>query len=169
MNDSWVVLEITSKGEEEARSGLLKQKIVQEGSFKAEDVYIPIIRHGVKPLWLMEGYIFIKSGYGARDYYDLKSTHLIKDIVSEFDPRSGLVSKGVITDRQLKEMLKKADELGGNFQVGDEVTILEGDLIGLEGEVLDQWHEAGLRKYAILVQFRSVEIIIKKDGLSIEG
>lgn len=169
MKDSWVVLEITSKGEEEAKSGLLKQKIVQEGPFKAEDVYIPIIRHGIKPLWLMEGYIFIKSGYGARDYYNLKSTHLISNILSEFDPRSGLISKGVITDQQLKDMLKKADELGGNFQIGDKVTILEGDLHGLEGEVLDQWHEGGLRKYAILVKYRSVEIVIKKDGLSIEG
>jgi transcription antitermination factor NusG len=169
MKDSWVVLEITSRGEEEARKGDLKRLLAKEGSFKPEDIYVPIIRHGIKPLWLMEGYIFIKSGYGARDYYQLKRTMLVSNIVSQIDPTTGLISKGVITDDQLKEMIKRADELGGNFQIGDEVVILEGDFLGLSGEVVDQWLKEGIRQYAVLLKFRSVEIITRKDGLSLEG
>ena len=106
MKDSWVVLEITSRGEEEAKKGDLKRLLAKEGPFKLEDIYIPIIRYGIKPLWLMEGYIFIRSGFSARDYYQLKRTHLVSNIVSQIDPSTGLISKGVITDRQLKEMLK---------------------------------------------------------------
>jgi transcription antitermination factor NusG len=166
---SWVVIEITSKGEEEARQGTLKKLLISFSKFKEEDIYVPIIRYGKKPLWLMEGYIFIRSGFGASDYYDLKRSGLVKDIISKIDSQTGLISKGVVSDKELRSMIQRADELGGNFEVGQQVKILSGSFQNMEGEVVSKWHNGEVRMYAILLSFRSVEIITTVDCLSLEG
>ena len=61
---SWVVLELSSRGEEEAVQDTLKVRILSATSFNEDDIYIPLMRQKYHdPIWLMEGYIFIKSGY----------------------------------------------------------------------------------------------------------
>ena len=166
---SWVVLEITSKGEKEARQGTLIPKLLEDSPFKKEDIFVPLIRGGARPLWLMEGYVFIKSGYSTDSYYNLKRTYLIRTVLSQVDPKTGLISTGVISDRELKEMIKKADELGGHHEVGSVVSIVEGPFQGFEGEVVDSWKEDNIRQYSILIKMRSVEILTKVSCLSLEG
>ena len=57
---SWVVLELSTKGEEEALKGTLKDKIISKTAFNSDDIYIPLmVQRYLQPIWLMEGYIFI--------------------------------------------------------------------------------------------------------------
>ena len=121
------------------------------------------------PIWLMEGYIFIKSGYGAAEYYTLKQDGVVWNIISQFDPYSGMISKGVISDAELKGMIKKVDNLGGSFKVDDMVRIKAGPFKGFEGLVSLTWREDNIRMYSILLTFRSVEILYTADCLSVEG
>lgn len=167
---SWVVLELSSKGEDEAINGTLKSRIVYETSFTEDDIYIPIIKQSYQePIWLMEGYIFIKCGYGASDYYRLKQVGLVFNIISQIDENSKMISKGVISDKQLKHMIKRADNLGGSFKCGDRVRIKAGPFKGFDGEVLLTWRNEEIRMYSIRLNFRSVEILYTIDCLSVEG
>lgn len=168
-SESWVILEITSRGEEAVEQGTLKSSLLEKSPFKEGDIFIPIVKHGGKPVWMMEGYIFIKSGYSASDYFDLKRTYLIRNVVSQIDETTGLISKGVISTRDLNSMLKRADDLGAKFESGDKVVIKEGDFKGFEATVLDLFEKDSLRMYSLLINMRSVEIIISADCLSVEG
>ena len=166
--DSWVILEISGKGEEAAEQGILEDVLVEKSSFKRTDIFVPIIQHGGKLVWMMEGYIFIKSGYSASYYFDLKRSGLIRGVVSQIDPNTGLISKGVISNRDLNQMLKKADSLGAKFHVGDSVKIKEGEFVGFVATVLDLFEKDNLRMYTLLIDMRSVEIITSTDCLSLE-
>ena len=166
---SWVVLELSSKGEEEALKGSLKERIVSDTAFVSDDIYIPLmIRKDCEPIWLMEGYIFIKSGYGNSEYYQLKHKHLVKNIVSTYH-QSGMFSLGVISDKELKRMIKQVDNLGGSFKQGDEIRIKKGAFSGFEGPVVMTWYQDDIRMYSVHLKFRSVELLLTVDGLSVEG
>lgn len=167
---SWVVLELSSKGEEEALKGTLKKRVTSSTSFKEDDIYIPLmVQTYHEPIWLMEGYIFIKSGYGADEYYSLKREGLVRVIISKLDTRTGLMSIGVIPDAELKRMVKQVDNLGGSFKKGDFVRIKSGPFKNFEGEVISTWRDGDVRMYCVYLSFRSVEIIHTIDCLSIEG
>jgi transcription antitermination factor NusG len=167
---SWVVLELSSKGEDEAMRGLLKKQVLNSTSFTEDDIYIPLmVQRYSEPIWLLEGYIFIKSGYSANEYYILKRKGLVREIISQMDMKSGLMSIGVIPDSELKRMVKKIDSLGGSFKEGDFVRIKAGPFKGFEGEVISTWLDNDVRMFSIHLDFRSVEIIHTIDCLSIEG
>lgn len=168
-SESWVILEITNRGEEAVEQGTLKSTLLDKSPFKEGDIFIPVVKHGGKPVWMMEGYIFIKSGYSASDYFDLKRTYLIRSVVSQIDESTGLISKGVISTRDLNSMIKRADDLGAKFEPGDKVSIKEGDFKGFEATILDLFEKDRLRMYSLLIDMRSVEIIISADCLSVEG
>lgn len=166
----WVVLELSSKGEEEALLGSLKKKIISCTIFSDSDIYIPIIRQSYgNPIWLMEGYIFIKCGYSASEYYSLKRKSLVRNIISQYDQRSGMISIGVIPNHELKKMLKKVDNLGGSFKPKDLVRIKDGPFIGFEGEVTSTWIVDGVRMFSIFLTFRSVELLLSVSCLAVEG
>lgn len=167
---TWVILEITPKGEEEARCGRLRRLISNRSNIAESDIYIPLIRAGRDPVFLMEGYIFIKSGYPASEYVSLKRTPWISNLLAKIDQSTGMISSGTVKDSQLKQMLKRADDLGGKFKAGDEVEIKGGEMKGFNGVIMDSWvNEEGLRHYGVLVELRSVEIIVSVDCLSVEG
>ncbi len=167
---SWVILELSSRGEEEAVRGTLKKCVTEHTKFEDSDIYIPILRQSYsEPIWLMEGYMFIKCGFPSNDYYELKRKYLVKNIISEIDERSGMISIGVITDSEFKKMIDQVDKLGGSFKPKDMVRIKSGAFEGFEGEVVETWIVDGLRRYSIHLMFRSVEILLTVDGLSVEG
>ena len=133
-----MVVEITSRGEEDAKLGTLTRILERAGNFDASDIYIPIMNVGSKnPTFLMEGYIFIKSGYPANNYYRLKNLPQIEQILTEFDDRSVMIGRGVISDEDLKNMIKKTTKMGGTYRVGDKVQIKSGELSGFDAEILD--------------------------------
>jgi hypothetical protein len=166
----WVVLELSTKGEEEALKGTLKKRIIADTSFTDCDIYIPLMRQAYgDPIWLMEGYIFIKCGYGASEYYNLKQGPVIRSIISKYDTQSGMISIGVIPDSELKRMIKRVDSLGGSFKPEDIVRIKSGPFVGFEGEILTTWIAEGMRMYSIHLIFRSVDVLLSVDCLSVEG
>lgn len=167
---AWVTIEITPRGEEEARAGRLRSLLAGRSSIDEEDIYVPIIRSGKDPIFLLEGYIFIRTGYPTSEYVHLKRTPWVSGLLAKIDPRTGLISSGVVKDKDLKAMIKRADNMGGKFQIGDEVEIKSGDMKGFSAKVMDWWmSEDGLRNYTLLIEMRSVEVILSVDCLSIEG
>jgi transcription antitermination factor NusG len=167
---SWVILELSPKGEEEALKGKLKSRITSCYIFEESDIYIPLLRQTYsEPIWLMEGYIFIKCGYPSNDYYQLKRDNLVKNIISEIDERSGMISIGVVSDSDFKKMINQVDKLGGSFKTQDQVRIKAGCFRGFEGEIMDTWLCDGLRMYSVHLTFRSVDILLTVDGISVEG
>lgn len=135
--NTWVILELTEKGEDEARHGNLLNLICRGNRFKPTDVFIPIIKTGECSTNLLEGYIFIKNCYPFNNYYSLTRTQYVYRIVSEYEERSGLTGSGVITDSDLKAMVKTASDKGGKFKVGSKVIIKDGDFTGMECEIID--------------------------------
>ena len=81
---TWVVMQTSPKGEEEAKLGLLAQRLKDLAEVSLEDIYIPILRGGSsKATFLIEGYIFVKSGYPSAKYYDLARSVYIDSMISQ--------------------------------------------------------------------------------------
>ena len=53
-SESWVILEITSRGEEAVKAMYVKSSLAEKSPFKEGDIFIPIVKHGGKPVWMME-------------------------------------------------------------------------------------------------------------------
>tara|TARA_B100000674_G_C37061802_1_gene567595 strand:- start:153 stop:434 length:282 start_codon:yes stop_codon:yes gene_type:complete len=88
-------------------------------------------------------------------------------MISEFDPCTQMISKGVISDPDLKKMIAKANSMGGVYQIGSRIKILEGDFKGLSGEIIDVLYSSENTYYCVYVQMRSVEFILKLDAFSL--
>jgi transcription antitermination factor NusG len=169
---TWVVLMTTYRGEEEAKAGSLSLVISRETGVKIDDVYVPVLRSGTtRPLFLIEGYIFVRSGYPASKYLDMVRTPYIESLVSQYDKKTGLISQGTISDKELKKMISKATELGGKYSVGDRIEICAGEFKGCEGEIIDTFtlkkEMEEIEMYSVLLVFRSVELILTLDVFSI--
>ena len=168
---SWVVMQTSPKGEEEAKLGLLAKRLSSLSSISSQDIYVPILRGGsTKATFLIEGYIFVKSGYPSTSYWDLARSLYIEKMISQYDSVSDMISQGTISDKNLKEMISEAYKLGGSYKVGDKVEITEGDFKGCSGVVQTIIKEnEGLNGgfYTILLSLRSAEVIVTVDVFSI--
>lgn len=134
---SWVVLEMTGRGEEEARNGNLVEIVSRVGKISRDDIYIPVIKTGEVVTFLIEGYIFIKSGYPSNSYYRLFDSMYIDNSFVSIDEETGLFFHSVISDSELKEMVNKAMCKGAVLSVGGRGRIKSGDFKGFDGEILD--------------------------------
>jgi len=133
----WVVLEMTSRGEEEAKNGYLVDIVSRIGKISKDDIYIPVIKTGGVVTFLIEGYIFIKSGYPSNSYYRLFESSYIDNSFVSIDPGTGLFFHSVISDIELKEMVNKAMCKGAVLSIGGKGKIKSGDFKGFEGEIQD--------------------------------
>lgn len=170
---SWVVMETTSKGDEEARNGGLKKRLEREANIPPEDIYIPVLNSGTsKPIILIEGYIFVRSGHPSSSYFDVARTIYINKMIAQFDLNSQLISQSTISDKELKSMVSAAYKKGGRYSVGSRVRVCLGEFRGCEGTIVDivsEQHEQGLVRdfYLVCVEMRSAEVIIKMDSFSV--
>jgi hypothetical protein len=135
--EKWVVLEMTSRGEEEAKGGGLVDIVCRIGKIEKNDIYIPVIKTGGVVTFLIEGYIFIKSGYPSSSYYRLLDSSYIDNSFVSVDEKTGLFFHTVISDEELKEMVNKAMCRGAVLEVGGKGRIKNGDFKGFEGEIMD--------------------------------
>lgn len=133
----WVVLEMTGRGEEEAKNGTLIDIVSRISKIEKEDIYIPVVKTGGVVTFLIEGYIFIKSGYPNSNYYRLFESMYIDNSFVSFDVGSGLFFHNVISDIELKNMVNKAMCKGAVLSIGGRGRIKNGDFKGFEGEILD--------------------------------
>lgn len=184
----WAVIELSPKGEELAKQGVLSQSLAREGGFKRKDVFVPVFKIGRgAPVVLMEGYAFIKMGYDPSKYWGLRQSGLVGQVLSGLNPDLNMISLKTVSDKDLKEMISRVDNLGGKYKEGDSVRITNGHFQGLEGEVVlilepeskedlsDYFVETGtfrsdgLSRYVVVITLRSAEIIVSLDCFSIEG
>lgn len=168
---TWVVMQTSPRGEEEAKLGLLAQRLKDLSDISLDDIYVPILRGGSsKATFLIEGYIFVKSGYPSTKYYELARSAYIECMISQYDSRSDMISQGTVSEYDLRNMISEAYSRGGSYQVGDHVDVIEGDFKGCSGEVLDileRESELGGGKYSILITLRSAEVILSLDSFSV--
>ena len=183
---SWVILELSSRGEEEARSGRLTSILKDISGFSSSDIYVPVVIIGTgEPLVLLEGYCFIRTGYPSDKYWDLAYGEFVRSVISDVDPSTKMISKGTITDQELRSMLKQTDQLGGRYEVGTNVKIKQGYFKGLEGLIIDliaPYKEGSasleegfvveketLTQYVIEIKLRSADVLVSLDCFSFEG
>jgi transcription antitermination factor NusG len=166
---NWAVLVLSLKGEEQAKQTNLAKVLSNHSGILAEDIYVPLIKSNGEVVFLLEGYVFVKTGYPSSYYFDLVRTAHIDFMCSEFNQETGLFSKGVITDFELKKMVAKANSLGGTYKVGSEVKVKDGHFKGLEGEVVEVFEKEGVTYYCLFIKLRSVEMILKLNSFSICG
>lgn len=170
-NISWVVMQTSPKGEEEAKLGVLAKRLCRLSNINVQDIYVPILRGGSsKATFLIEGYIFVKSGYSSTSYWDLARSMYIEKMISGYDNTSDMISISTISDKHLKEMINEAYKLGGSYKIGDMVEITEGDFKGCAGVVQTVIQEDdGLEGnfYTVLLNLRSAEVIITVDVFSL--
>jgi len=168
---TWVVMQTSPRGEEEARLGTLAKRLNRISGIDIENIYVPVLRSGsTKATFLIEGYIFIKSGYPSARYYEMARSPFIEKMISQYDKRSDMISQGTVLDRDLKNMVAEAYKLGGNYKEGDKVTISEGDFKGCDGVVQTVIKGEGAFDegfYAVLLSLRSAEVIVVVDIFSV--
>ena len=168
---TWVVMTTTLKGEDEAKAGCVAKILSSLSGIEIEDIYVPVLRGGsTKATFLVEGYIFVKSGYPTTRYYDISRSMYIDTMISRYDRKSDMISQGTIRDSELKSMVKEAYNLGGGYKEGDFVEITDGDFKGCEGEIVTIISEDdGLNGcfYTILLKLRSAEVIVTVDVFSV--
>jgi hypothetical protein len=184
----WAVIELSPKGEELAKQGILSQSLSKTGGFKRKDVFVPVFKIGRgAPVVLMEGYAFIKMGYDTSKYWDLKQSGFVNSVLSGINSDHNMISLKTVSDKDLKEMISRVDNLGGKYKEGDSVRITNGHFQGLEGEVVlvlepsskedlseyfvetGTFRSEGLSRYVVVITIRSAEIIVSLDCFSIEG
>ena len=168
---TWVVMTTTLKGEEEAKAGSLAKILNNLSGIDIEDIYVPVLRGGsTKATFLIEGYIFIKSGYPTSKYYDISRSIFIETMISRYDRASDMISQGTISDYELKSMVKEAYNRGGRYKEGDFIEITDGDFKGCEGEIVTIISEdEGLKGcfYTVMLKLRSAEVIVTVDVFSV--
>lgn len=163
----WAVLVLSLKGEEQARVQDLAKILSNNSGIKPEDIYVPVIKNNGDVVFLLEGYVFVKTGYPSSSYFDLARTPYIEFLMSEFNQETGLFSKGVVSDSELKKMINKANSLGGTYKVGTQVKVKDGHFKGLEGEIVDSFQKDHVAYYCVFIKLRSVEIVLKLNSFSI--
>lgn len=184
----WVVVELSPKGEDFAKQGILSSALSESGGFKRKDVFVPVFKIGKgAPVVLMEGYAFVRAGYDPYKYWSLRESGFISQVLSALDHNHNMISMKTVSDQDLKEMVSKIDTLGGKYKEGDKVRITQGHFQGLEGEIAivleptskedmseyfvetGTFRSEGLSRYVIVITLRSAEVIVSLDCFSIEG
>lgn len=133
---TWVVMQTSPKGEEEARLGTLAKRLSNLTGISSEDIYVPILRAGSsKATFLIEGYIFLKSGYPSAKYYEVARSPYIEQMISQYDKRSDMISQGTVKDADLRKMVTKAYELGGTIRKAIRWWLSRGTLRGVMGKL----------------------------------
>lgn len=178
--ETWVILEITPRGELEAKQGTLSLRLSEEVGIPIEDIYVPTVSIGGEINLILEGYIFIRSGYSTHTYLELVSTPYVESLISQLDPETNLISQGVLADEDLQDMIGKANQLGVSYEVGSRVRIKSGHFTSLTGVVVDVIQgempiikrkkiKEGSAYYSVLIELRSAEVVVLLDSYSIES
>lgn len=160
---SWVVLELSKKGEDLIEAGRLEKRIRRDLDLPdSQEVFIPALRYtrGNKShtVHLMEGYAFVAAGLNEAAYFKLERRAYVNQVMSEGDPASGLRHLVVIPNREVLRLKKKLrSEMAANIRVGDQVQITEGVYSCLEGMVTEVDGE-----YAeVFISLRSIQIVAR--------
>lgn len=157
---NWVVLTLTRLGEVRAEEGNLP-RLLREALSLSDNypVYIPLVTY-VKQgqrvtVHLMEGYAFVAAGPEDTRFYELEGDNpYVQKVLSTKVGSVRILS--VIPDKTIREMESKLREhVVSDITVGMTITITEGPLAPLQGEVLDIVDQTA----ALSIRLRSLDII----------
>jgi transcription antitermination factor NusG len=160
---NWVVLELTSQGEDEdpeiLRSALLR-------SFKGADLFIPasisIVGDSRVVHKLIDNYVFIRKELPDSSYFKVEGSKYISTVLSTntVGVRNGGTRKTLtIRDADISKMRRQIEvETEQGIEVGDDVEVMSGAYKGIRGRVIEEIPEnASVQVYILL---RSKEAIV---------
>lgn len=159
---TWVVLEVTSLGEQKIDDGSLDSALRRDLDVdESFPVFIPAV-HTMRlgrqvTIHLMEGYVFVASGLDDYRYIALERKPYINKVLTVRQP-GGLRQLQVLPDRKIQELQQSMrDTLSQDVREGSRAVVTGGNYNNLTGEVLRI-----VGDWAVLhFSFRSADVIAK--------
>lgn len=158
---TWVVIELSPKGEEKVEDGSIVQQVRRDLRNEALDVFVPAVTYlkGRQPstIYLIEGYVFVSSEMPETDYFALEQKPYVAQVMSTHTGRYGLRTLSVVTDAKIQDLRNQLQELlAQELSTGSWVRILEGRYKNLVGKVRDVEDDLAI----IQIALRSLAILV---------
>lgn len=156
---TWMVLELTSRGDQAAEEGDLESLLRKQASLDhAHPVFIPVatfFHQGSRTVFTaMEGYAFVASGVDYNTQTKLGNNPYVKRILSRGRGVRRVVE--TVPDSKVQEIRQELARLIGiEIHEGARVRISDGPLRGITGKVLELTDADA----AVLIEMRSIRTI----------
>lgn len=156
---TWVVLELSHHGERAAEEGILAEILRDHADLDHDHpVFVPYLTytHQGKTtlLSVMEGYVFLASGFDDQSRSDLsRSPYITKILCRGSDPHAACETVSQASVDQLRQRMREL--VAVEIQEGMEVRIVDGTLSGIRGSVVG----VSGGHATLLVQMRSIQAI----------
>lgn len=157
---TWVVLELTPKGEFFVREGTLERHIRRHlGVDEDWEIFIPIhtYKKGGREIQLegIQGYAFIQSGLNEHEYYALEQQDYTRSVLSL--DRGGSRTITTLPDSSVQHIRDTIrEEISTDLEEGMIIRVILGDYIALEGEIIGFDDDKAL----VELQMRSIHAIV---------
>ena len=157
---TWVVLELTSKGEFLVREGTLERHVRRHLGIDTDwEIFIPIhtYKKGGREVQLegIQGYVFIASGLEEYQYFSLEEHDYTRSILSidrgKYRTITTLPDSSV---QHIRDSIR--EEIATDLDEGMHIRVILGDYIALEGEIIGFVEDKAL----VELQMRSIHAII---------
>lgn len=157
----WVVLELTSRGEQEDPDFVRKAIAT---SLKGAEVFLPatvaqvgddrVVHH------LMDGYAFVKLDRQPTDYFRLEGTRYVQTILVKPGAGSRYRRISTVEDRDILQMRDQIRQLvDQGIGIGDVVKITSGPYRNMRATVVEEIPEDG--KVLVYIKLRSKQSLVK--------
>lgn len=137
---TWVVLELTSKGEYLVREGTLERYLRRHlGIDEDHPIYIPLhtYKKGGREIQLegIQGYAFIASGLMDYDYFALEQHDYTRSVLSIDRGKYRTIT--TLPDSSVQHIRDKIrEEISTDLDEGMFIRVILGNYISLEGEII---------------------------------
>ncbi|MBQ73272.1 MAG: hypothetical protein CMJ67_10250 [Planctomycetaceae bacterium] len=154
-----MVLELSHHGERAAEEGILAEILRDHADLDHDHpVFVPYLTytHQGKTtlLSVMEGYVFLASGFDDQSRSDLsRSPYITKILCRGSDPHAACETVSQASVDQLRQRMREL--VAVEIQEGMEVRIVDGTLSGIRGSVVG----VSGGHATLLVQMRSIQAI----------
>lgn|SRR6478609_2459002 len=157
---SWVVLELTSRGDQEDPE-IIKSAILR--SLKRAEVFVPAavtqIADARSVHILMEGYVFVRLDRAPQEYFRLENTKYIQSVLA-LPGMTGRARKlSTVEDSaidKMKEQIRLLVDQG--IGIGDRVRITSGPYKNMGAKVIEEIPEEG--KVQVWIDLRSKQSLV---------
>ena len=165
---TWVVLELTSKGEMLVRECMLEKYIRRHlGVDNDWEIFIPIhtYKKGDKEIQLegIQGYVFLASGLAEYQYYALEQHDYARSILSIDRGRHRIIT--TLPDRSVQQIRDRIrEEISTDLEEGMKIRVLLGDYVALEGEIIGFHNDNAF----VEVSLRSIHAVVTLPKICID-
>ena len=156
---TWVVLELSHHGERAAEEGILEEVLRDHADLDHDHpVFIPYLTYTYQGkrtlLSVMEGYVFLASGFDDLSRAQLSRSPYIKKILTRgTKPHAPCETVPQSSVDSLRHRLREL--MAVEIQQGMSVSIVDGPLSGIKGNVVG----VSGRHATVLVEMRSIRAI----------